>query len=89
MGRTLLKTAHRRILAEGVSSPASPSGFSPHPLVPGLSSFRARVILLTDGPTRPIQRITIDGPVPTFPHPEPPLLFSVWTGELVFGITPP
>ena len=43
-------------------------------LVPGLFWFRARVILLPDGPTCPTQRLVIDGPVPTFPHPEPPLL---------------
>jgi len=36
--------------------------------------FRARVILLTDGPTRSIQRLPVRGKVPPFPPPEPPLL---------------
>jgi hypothetical protein len=36
---------------EGVSCAASPSCFRPPPLVPGLFWFRARVILLPDGPT--------------------------------------
>jgi hypothetical protein len=53
------KTAHRRIPAEGVSWTASPSRFFPPPLVPGLFSFRARVISLTDGPTRPTQRLPV------------------------------
>ena len=44
--------------------------------MPGLLSFRARVILLTDGPTRPTPRLPVRGKVPPFPHPEPPLLFS-------------
>ena len=52
--------------------------------MPGLFWFRARVIvrandyspLPPDGPTRPIQRLPVPGKVPTFPHPEPPLLFS-------------
>jgi len=69
---------------------ASPSGFRPPPLVPGLFWFRARVILPTDGPTHPIQRLTVPGQVPTFPHPEPPLLLAfgrsrVW--ELALGAT--
>jgi hypothetical protein len=66
MGRTLLKTTHRRVPSEEVSSPASPSRFRPHPPVPGIFSFRARVILLTDGPTRPAQRLPVRGEVPTF-----------------------
>ena len=94
------KTAHRRIPSEGVPLTASPSGFSPPPLVPGLFCFRARVILLPDDPTprsdvpsptrtklatetwlpvyptRPTQRLTVRGQAPTFPPPEPPLLFS-------------
>ncbi len=82
MGRTLLQTAHRRVPSEGVSFPASPSGFSPHPLVPGLFSFRARVILLADGPTRPSQRLPVRGKVPIFPHPEPPLLL------VLLGVAP-
>jgi hypothetical protein len=44
--------------------------------VPGLFSFRARVILRANGLTRPIQRLPVRGMVPTFPHPEPPPLFS-------------
>ncbi len=44
--------------------------------MPGLFWFRARVILLTDRPTRPIQRLPVRGPVPPFPHPEPPLLLD-------------
>ncbi len=55
---------------------ASPSGFRPRPLVPGFFSFRARVILLPDGPMRPTQQLPVRGAVPTFPHPEPPLLSS-------------
>jgi hypothetical protein len=51
----LLQTAHRRIpppargqaLRKESRLEASPSGFRPRPLVPGLFSFRARVILLT------------------------------------------
>jgi hypothetical protein len=86
------KTAHRRIPGEGVRFRASLSccwsycllkqgieaisGFRLHPLVPGLFWFRARVILLADGPTRPTQRLPVPGKPPTFPHPEPPLLFS-------------
>jgi hypothetical protein len=76
MGRTLGKTTPRRIPAEGVSCAASPSRFSPPPLVPGLFSFRARVILLTDGPTRSTPRLPGRGEVPAFPHPEPPLLLA-------------
>ena len=84
MGRTLWKTAHRRIPTEGVRGRASPSGFRPPPLVPGLLGFRARVIvrandyspLPPDGPTRSIPRLPVRGKVPAFPHPEPPLLFS-------------
>ena len=53
---------------------ASPSCFRPRPLVPGLFWFRARVILLTDGPTRSTQRPPVPGTIPPFPHPEPPLL---------------
>jgi hypothetical protein len=79
MGRTLLKTAHRRIPSEEVSSPASPSGFRPHPRVPGLFWFRARVILLTDGPTRPTPRLPLPEQAPTLPHREPPLLFFAAT----------
>ncbi len=41
-----------------------------------LSSFRARVILLSDGPTRPIPRLPMRGTVPPFLPPEPPLLPS-------------
>ncbi len=52
---------------------APPSGFWPPPLAPGLFWFRARVILLPEGPTRPIPRLPVPGRVPTFPHPEPPL----------------
>jgi hypothetical protein len=50
--------------AEEVSSEASPSGFRPRPSVPGLFSFRARVILLADdptpriGPNKPDERAT-------------------------------
>jgi hypothetical protein len=76
MGRTPWKTAHKRIPTERVGFRASLSRFRPHPLVPGLFWFRARVILLTDGPTRPSQQPPVRGEVPTFPHPEPPLLFS-------------
>ena len=72
----LWKTDDRRIPSEGVRFRASPSWFRLHPLVPGLLSFRARVILLADGPTRPIQRLPVPGRVRPFPHPEPPLLFS-------------
>ena len=61
---------------------ASPSGFRLPPLVPGLFWFRARVILLADGPTRPTQRLPVRGKVPTFPHPEPPLLV------VMVGVTP-
>ncbi len=71
----LLQTAHKRIRTEGVRFRASPSGFRPPPLVPGLFWFRARVILLADGLTRPAPRLTVGGTVPRFPHPEPPLLF--------------
>jgi hypothetical protein len=85
----LWKTAHRRIPSEGVALMASPSRFSPPPPVPGPFSFRARVILLPDGPTRPMQRLTVLGQAPTFPHPEPPLLFPglsrAW--RLALGIT--
>jgi len=59
---------------------ASPSCFRPPPLVPGLFWFRARVILLAAGPTRPIQRLPVRGKVPTFPHPEPPLLLVLLGG---------
>jgi hypothetical protein len=38
-------------------------------------------IPLADGPTRPTQRLTIDGSAPTFPHPEPPLLFPARSAE--------
>jgi hypothetical protein len=78
----LLQTAHGRIPTEGVRFRASPSCFRPPPLVPGLFWFRARVILLPDGPTRPIQRLPVRGKVPTFPHPEPPLLF------VLLGVAP-
>jgi hypothetical protein len=52
---SLWKTAHRRIpppargqaLRKESRWEASPSGFRPRPLVPGLFWFRARVILLT------------------------------------------
>ena len=73
------KTAPRRIPTEAVQLGASPSGFGPPPLVPGLFWFRARVILLPEGPTRPSQPLLVPGQVPTFPHPEPPLLFVVST----------
>ena len=76
MGRTLWQTAHRRIPTEPIRLRASPSCFRPPPLVPGLFWFRARVILLPDGPTCPIQRLPGRGKVSPFPHPEPPLLFS-------------
>ena len=89
------KTAHGRIgfpnamhrvwgpfPTEAVRCRASPSGFRPPPLVPGLFWFRARVILPTDGPTRPIQRLPVRGKVPPFPHPEPPLLL------VVLGVAP-
>ena len=33
------------------------------PLVPGFFFFRARVILRTDGPTRPTPRLTVRGKV--------------------------
>jgi hypothetical protein len=72
----LWRTAPRWIPSEGVSLTASPSRFSPPPLVPGLFWFRARVILLPDRPTRPLQRLAVRGQAPTLPHPEPPLLFS-------------
>jgi hypothetical protein len=62
--------------AEGVSCAASPSGFRPPPLVPGLFSFRARVILLADGPTRVTRRPPPPEQAPTLPHPEPPLLLA-------------
>jgi hypothetical protein len=75
-----LKTAHRRIPAEPVRFRASPSCFRLQPLVPGLFWFRARVILLSDGPTRPIPQLPVRGKVPTFPHPEPPRLL-VLPGE--------
>jgi len=75
-----LKTGDRRIPSEEVSSSALPSGFSRHPLVPGLFSSRARVISLADGPTRPNQRLPVRGPVPTFPQLEPPLLFPDRSG---------
>jgi hypothetical protein len=78
----LLQTAHRRIPTERVRFRASPSGFRPHPLVPGLFWFRARVILLPDGPTRPIPRLPVRGTAPTFPHPEPPLLL------VLLGVAP-
>jgi hypothetical protein len=76
----LWKTAPRRIPTEGVRFRASPSCFRPPPLVPGLFSFRARVIFRADGPTRPTQRLPVRGAVPRFPHPEPPLLSSDRTG---------
>ncbi len=79
MGRTPWKTAHKWVPMEPVRCRASPSGFRPRPLVPGLFAFRARVILLPDGPTRSIQRFPVRGKVPPFPHPEPPLLFVVST----------
>jgi hypothetical protein len=72
----LWKTAHKRIPAEGVSLEAPPSWSRLHPLVPGVFLFRARVILRTDGPTRPIPRLPVRGKVRPFPHPEPPLLSS-------------
>jgi hypothetical protein len=71
----LWKTAPRRIPTEPVRFRASPSRFRPPPLVPGLLSFRARVILRTDGPPRPIPRLPVRGRVPPLPHSEPPLLF--------------
>jgi hypothetical protein len=77
-----LQTAHRRIPTEGVRCRTPLSCFRPPPLVPGLSWFRARVILRTDGPTRPIQRLPVPGTVPPFPHPEPPLLF------VLLGVAP-
>jgi hypothetical protein len=43
-------------------------------------------ILLTDGPTRPIPRLTVLGQAPTFPHPEPPLLFPVIPGVATPGV---
>jgi hypothetical protein len=84
----LWKTAHQRIPTEGVRFEASPSRFRPRPLVPGLFSFRARVILLADGPTRPIQRLPGRRIVPPFPPPEPPLLSSAsgWAA-LSVGLT--
>jgi hypothetical protein len=69
----LWKAAHRRIPTEGVSFEAPPSWFRPRPLVPGVFWFRARVILRTDGPTRPTRRLPVPGTIPAFPHPEPPL----------------
>jgi hypothetical protein len=68
--------------AEGVRLRASPSGFRPPLLVHGLFWFRARVILLPDGPTRPIPRLPVRGKVPPFPHPEPPLLL------VLLGVAP-
>ena len=82
MGRTLWKTAHRRIPAERVRFRASLSRFRPPPVVPGLFWLRAHVILLTAGPTRPTQRLGMPGTVPLFPHPEPPLLL------ILVGVAP-
>ena len=56
-GRTLWQTAPRRIPTEPIRWRASPSCLRPPPLVPGLFWFRARVILLPDGPTCPMQRL--------------------------------
>ena len=94
MGRTLWRTAHRRIppprrgqaLRKESRLEASPSYFRPHPLVPGLFWFRARVILLTDEPTCPTPRLPVRGKVPPFPHPEPPLLLVVWEGRDFGGL---
>jgi len=69
----LWQTAHKRIPAEGVRWRASPSGLRPRPLVRGLFSFRARVILLPDGPPRSTPRLPVRAKVPPFPLPEPPL----------------
>jgi hypothetical protein len=81
-----LNTAHRRIPTEGVRFRASPSCFRSPPLVPGLFWFRARVILLPDGPTRPIPRLPVRGKVPTFPHPEPPLRLVSLAGSTGSGL---
>jgi hypothetical protein len=72
--------------AEGVRLRASPSGFRPPPLVPGLCLYRARVILRADGPTRPIQWLPVRGAVPTFPPPEPPLLFPGFPRAVARGV---
>jgi hypothetical protein len=89
----LLETAHSRIPSEGVQFGASPSCFRPPPLVPGFFWFRTRVILRTNGPTRPIPRLPMRGMVPTFLHPEPPLLSSAsglapFPWGLMLGVTP-
>jgi len=75
-GRTLEQTAPRRIPTEPIRWRASPSCLRPPPLVPGLFWFRARVILLPDGPTCPMQRLPGRGKVSPLAHREPPLLFS-------------
>jgi hypothetical protein len=83
MGRTLLEDGPwAGFLRKESRWEASPSCFRPRPLVPGLFSFQARVILRTDGPTRPTPRLPVRGTVPPFPHPEPPLLF------VLFGVAP-
>ncbi len=90
MGRTPLEDGPQADSLGRSPIGAPPSGFRLHPLVPGVFLFRARVILLADGPTRPIQRLAVRGEVPPFPHPEPPLLLAfgrsrVW--ELALGAT--
>jgi hypothetical protein len=67
---------------EAVRFRASPSCFRPPPLVPGFFWFRARVILPTDGPTRPTPRLPVRGKAPTFPRLEPPLLL------VLLGVAP-
>ncbi len=73
MGRTLLKTAHRR--KDCVSGRRSRLSLALDPLVPGLLSFRARVILLAPGTDGFPDAFQVMGKE-RVPHPpEPPLFF--------------
>ncbi len=80
MGRTFCRRPIGGLLRKESRLEASPSGFRPPPLVPGLFWFRARVILLADGRTRPTPRLLVRGTVQPFPHPEPPLLLALLGG---------